>query len=85
MTSTGYAGGRELQPIQPLIDWMLDNQITVKAAATLFGIPLRTFHRQLKGESLPSPDRVVRIYLLTRGAVRPDHWYQLPELEAIAA
>lgn len=60
--------------------WREAEGLTQEAAADKLGVVRRTWHMWENGNGVPSEGLMVRLYVLTRGAVEPNDFYDLPLL-----
>ena len=60
------------------------NKISYGAFATRIGVGRSSVYRYAAGVRVPEPDVMIRIYLVTNGAVEPNSFYDLPDLAAAA-
>jgi len=63
-----------------LREWRQANGISQKKFAVLADLEGKeTVYRYEKGQHIPRPDVMKRIYQATNGEVRPDDWYDLTD------
>ncbi len=65
-------------------DYLDDNEISIAAAARGLEKAHATVSNWYHGRRLPRPDEITEIYKWSNGQVRPDDWYDLPDLPAAA-
>lgn len=51
----------------------------------LMGLSRQQACRAARGEAIPRKEVIISTYVWSRGAVRPDDWYDLPDLSELAA
>lgn len=56
------------------------HRLTSADFADWLGVDKSLVHRWVNDGAIPSPDKMRAIYRLTKGAVRPDHFYDLPRI-----
>ncbi|HEX8400498.1 MAG TPA: helix-turn-helix transcriptional regulator [Allosphingosinicella sp.] len=52
----------------------------ITEAAKAIGVPYQTWRKWEMGDAIPDRDNMKKLFLYTRGQVRPDHFYGLAEL-----
>lgn len=65
-----------------LVKWRQEKALTQRAVADLLGVSQPTVSDWENG-SIPAPDQVVRVFRFTAGAVAPNDWYALPDLDTL--
>lgn len=66
-------------------DWRREKGLTQQDVADAIECVLPTVARYEAGSRVPEQDAMRRIFVFTRGAVRPDDFYDLPDLDRIEA
>ena len=64
-----------------LDDWRAVEGLTYMSLAELLGVSHESASRYCKGRRIPAPDIMSRIVAATAGAVQPNDFYDLPELD----
>lgn len=65
-----------------LSTYLCVNEITQTQLAKACGVSVNSANRWVNGQHVPAPEMMVRIYVWTNGQVRPDDFYDLPDLAA---
>ncbi len=65
----------------PLRQWRLERDYTLDAAAAGVGTVRQVWYDWEGGRRIPSREFMAAIYRFTRGAVTPNDFYDLPDLE----
>ncbi|MDP9412680.1 MAG: helix-turn-helix transcriptional regulator [Pseudomonadota bacterium] len=68
-------------PPHPLRKWRLERNYTLDAAAAGVGTFRGTWYDWEVGRRVPSPAFMVAIYRFTEGAIEPNDFYDLPDLD----
>lgn len=68
--------------IHPLKLWRLtqkvgDEKMSATYAAQAIGVAVSSWSVWENGQKVPSPEQMRKIYMLTRGQVRPDHFHDI--------
>jgi len=58
-----------------LTDYLETTGTTETAFAAALGVSQVTVHRYVKGKRFPDKDTILRVEVLTKGAVRPADWF----------
>lgn len=64
--------------MHPLKIWRQANNLTQREAAQKFGVTEGCLRLWERNRSRPHPQHMRNIIKLTKGQVRPDHWYDVP-------
>lgn len=62
--------------------WAELENLTPVIVAKRCGLPLQSVYALLRGDRIPRPPIMAKIYLATNGAVQPNDFYDLPPLPA---
>ncbi|GGJ14033.1 helix-turn-helix domain-containing protein [Neoroseomonas lacus] len=68
-----------------LRDFMLARELSEAQLGRLLGIGQATVNRYVRGERIPRPEVMRRIVEVTKGAVGPADFYDLPVAESVAS
>jgi transcriptional regulator with XRE-family HTH domain len=71
--------------MRALRKFLAHHRLTEAEFADWLGCDRSIVNRWINDGAIPSPDKMRAIYKLTRGQVRPDHFYDLPRLSRPAA
>lgn len=67
-----------------LADWRKSQEMTQEAVASELGIERLSIARYEAGRRLPAPAVMIELYRLSKGAVQPNDFYDLPTLASPA-
>ena len=65
-----------------LRNWRRLNKLSQADAADRMAVARRTWHQWERGSVVPGPEHMVKLVELTQGAVQPNDFYALPDLDA---
>lgn len=68
-------------PPHPLRKWRLEQGLTLDAAAAGVGSFRGTWYDWETGRRIPDREYMPKVYRFTRGAVQPNDFYDLPDLD----
>lgn len=68
-----------------LSTYLCVNDITQTQLARACGVSVNSANRWVNRQHVPAPEMMIRIYVWTNGQVRPDDFYDLPDLPAADA
>ena len=63
-----------------LDQYIKSENTTYAKFAGLVGHDAKTIYRYARGERMPQPEIMTKIYITTKGRVRPDDFHELPDL-----
>ena|SRR5438874_328699 len=69
------------EPLHPLRKWRLEQGLTLDAAAAGVGSFRGTWYDWETGRRIPDREYMPKVYRFTGGAVTPNEFYDLPDLE----
>jgi transcriptional regulator with XRE-family HTH domain len=62
-----------------LYDYIKKQKITVESFANDIGVSQPTIRRYIKRLRIPSPNIMVKIFIVTNGLVQPNDFFDLPD------